>query len=190
MNIIVGLGNPGKQYSNTKHNFGFWVLDRFVENSSLIFKAGKGDYLIAKKDDLICIKPTTFMNDSGNALLDLKQYFKIESADFLVIYDDIDLSLGNLRLKESGGSGGHKGIDSIIYQLKSDNFNRLRMGIATNENMRPSEKFVLSPFKQQDEKLIDIMINKACECINYYLDHNIKEAMNKYNEKNREEING
>ena len=78
MEILVGLGNPGKQYSDTKHNFGFWVLDQFAKNKSLTFQVGRGDYLIAKKEELVCIKPTTFMNDSGFALLDLIQFFKIE----------------------------------------------------------------------------------------------------------------
>ena len=189
MNIIVGLGNPGQKYCFTKHNFGFWVVDKFVERSSLIFKAGSGDYIIAKKQNLMCIKPTTFMNNSGNALLNMKQFFKIDIKDILVIYDDIDLPLGTIRLRESGGSGGHKGIESIISQLQSENFKRLRIGIATDENMRPSEKFVLSPFREQDEILVQMAIDKACDCINYYINYDIKETMNKYNEKNREKLN-
>jgi len=181
MNVLVGLGNPGRQYSDTKHNFGFWVLDQFVKNSSLKFQAGKGDYLLAKKENLLCIKPTTFMNSSGKALLDIKQYFKINTYNFLIIYDDIDLNLGTLRFRENGGSGGHKGIGSIIYHFQSEKFDRLRIGIATDENLRPSEKFVLSPFSNKDEDLKNEVIGQACESIDYYLSHKMNETMNKYN---------
>ena len=189
MNILVGLGNPGRKYSDTKHNFGFWVLDLFAEKRSLTFQAGKGDYLLAKKGDLVCIKPTIFMNTIGVSLLDVKQFFKAETENFLVVYDDIDLPLGTMRFRKSGGTGGHKGIESIIYQLQSEDFNRLRMGIATDDDMRPSEKYVLTPFQNREEKLKNEMLEKACEGIDYFLSHDMKKTMNKFNEKqNRKEI--
>ena len=183
MNILVGLGNPGRQYSDTKHNFGFWILDLFVKQRSLSFKAGKGDYLLAKKEELVCIKPTIFMNTVGLSLLDMKQFFNAETENILVVYDDIDLPLGSLRFRKSGGAGGHKGIESIIYQLQSENFNRLRIGIATEDDMKPSEKYVLSPFQKHDEKIKNEMIEKACDGIDYYLSHDIKKTMNQFNEK-------
>ena len=185
MNILVGLGNPGRNYSDTKHNFGFWVLNRFAEKRSLIFQAGKGDYLLAKKGDLICIKPSSFMNNSGIPVLDVKQFFKVESQQFLVVYDDIDLPLGTLRFRNGGGTGGHKGIESIIYQTQSENFNRLRIGIATEDDMRPAERYVLSPFRPGQKENINEMIEKASEGIEYYLSHDIKETMNKFNEKTK-----
>lgn len=189
MTVLVGLGNPGRKYSDTKHNFGFWVLDKFAEKRSLKFQAGKGDYLLAKKGDLVCIKPTIFMNTIGVSLLDVKQFFKAETENFLVVYDDIDLPLGTLRFRKSGGTGGHKGIESIIYQLQSEDFNRLRMGIATDDDMRPSEKYVLTPFQNREEKLKNEMLEKACEGIDYFLSHDMKKTMNKFNEKqNRKEI--
>ena len=189
MNILVGLGNPGRKYSDTKHNFGFWVLALFAEKRSLTFQAGKGDYLLAKKGDLVCIKPTIFMNTIGVSLLDVKQFFNAETENFLVVYDDIDLPLGTLRFRKSGGTGGHKGIESIIYQLQSEDFNRLRMGIATDDDMRPSEKYVLSPFQNREEKLKNEMLEKACEGIDYFLSHDMKETMNKFNDKqNKKEI--
>ena len=183
MHILVGLGNPGRKYSDTKHNFGFWVVNQFTERRSLTFQAGRGDYLVAKKEALVCIKPTTFMNNSGLALLDVKQFFKVKPEKILVVYDDIDLPLGTIRFRENGGSGGHKGLESIIYQLQSENFHRMRLGIATNENMRPSEKFVLTPFKSDNENLKNEVIERACEGVNYYLSQNIKETMNKFNKK-------
>ena len=185
MTILLGLGNPGSNYSDTKHNFGFWVLDRFAEKKSLIFQAGKGDYILAKKGNLICVKPTAFMNNSGRAVLDVKQFFKTEPENFMVIYDDIDLPLGTIRFRDNGGAGGHKGIESIIYHLRSENFNRLRIGIATNDEMRPAEKFVLSPFEEDKKELVNEMINNACEGIEFFLTHEMNETMNKFNEKNK-----
>jgi PTH1 family peptidyl-tRNA hydrolase len=185
MNILVGLGNPGRKYSDTKHNFGFWVLNRFAEKNSLTFQAGKGDYLLAKKGDLICIKPTSFMNNSGMPVLDLKQFFKVEPEQFLVVYDDIDLPLGTIRFRDGGGTGGHKGIESIIYQAQNEKFNRLRIGIATDDDMRPAERYVLSPFRDEQKESVNEMIEKACEGIEYYLSHNIKETMNQFNEKTK-----
>ena len=185
MNILVGLGNPGRKYSDTKHNFGFWVLNRFTEKRSLTFQAGKGDYLLAKKGNLICIKPTSFMNNSGMPVLDVKQFFKVEPNQLLVVYDDIDLPLGTIRFRDGGGTGGHKGVDSIIYQIQSENFNRLRIGIATEDEMRPAEKYVLNPFRDGQKEIVNDMIEKACEGIEYYLSHDIKETMNQFNEKFR-----
>lgn len=183
MNILVGLGNPGRKYADTKHNFGFWVLNRFAEKRSLTFQAGKGDYLLAKKGDIICIKPTSFMNNSGIPVLEVKQFFKAEQGQFLVMYDDIDLPLGTIRFRDGGGTGGHKGIESIIYQTRSEKFNRLRIGVATEDEMRPAERFVLSPFKEGQKEIVNEMIEKACEGIEYYLSHDMMETMNKFNEK-------
>ena len=185
MNILVGLGNPGRKYSDTKHNFGFWVLNRFAEKRSLTFQAGKGDYLLAKKGDLICIKPTSFMNNSGMPVLDVKQFFKVEPEQFLVVYDDIDLPLGTIRFRDGGGTGGHKGIESIIYQAQNEKFNRLRIGIATDDDMKPAERYVLSPFRDEQKESVNEMIEKACEGIEYYLSHDIKETMNQFNEKTK-----
>ena len=158
MNILVGLGNPGRNYSDTKHNFGFWVLNRFAEKRSLTFQAGKGDYLLAKKGDLVCVKPTSFMNNSGMPVLDVKQFFKVEPEQFLVVYDDIDLPLGTIRFRDGGGTGGHKGIESIIYQAQDEKFNRLRIGIATDDDMRPAERYVLSPFRDEQKESVNEMI--------------------------------
>ena len=185
MNILVGLGNPGRKYSDTKHNFGFWVLNRFTEKRSLTFQVGKGEYLLAKKGDLICIKPTSFMNNSGMPVLDVKQFFKVEPNQFLVVYDDIDLPLGTIRFRDGGGTGGHKGIESIIYQTQNEKFNRLRIGIATDDDMRPAERYVLSPFRDEQKESVNEMIEKACEGIEYYLSHDIKETMNQFNEKTK-----
>jgi PTH1 family peptidyl-tRNA hydrolase len=178
---LFGLGNPGSQYSNTKHNFGFWIVDRIAEKRSLKFKAGKGDYLFVKDGDLLLVKPTTFMNNSGLAVADVCRYFKISVEDILVMYDDIDIPLGTIRFKSDGGTGGHRGVESTIYHLKTENFNRLKLGIATDGPMRPSEKYVLSPFSKQFQEDVSSSIEYATSAVEYFLNHSISETMNKFN---------
>tara|TARA_Y100001970_G_C14177859_1_gene828069 strand:- start:783 stop:1346 length:564 start_codon:yes stop_codon:yes gene_type:complete len=187
MKALVGLGNPGRQYSKTKHNFGFWIVDSFLKEGSLTLQAGKGDYHYLKTNDYFLVKPMSYMNNSGISLLQFISYYKINIDDLLIIYDDIDLPLGTIKYKKNGGSGGHKGIDSIIYQLKDDSFDRLRLGIATDEIMRPSEKYVLSPFHRSYQKEIENIIDNVHDSIHYYLKNSVEETMNKFNKKNRED---
>jgi len=184
MNFIIGLGNSGDQYKSTKHNFGFWVLNKLIEDRSLKMKAGKGDYIYAKDDKNIFVKPTCFMNNSGVAILQILNYYnESEVNDIIIIYDDIDINLGNIRFKKEGSAGGHNGIKSIIYHLKTDVFNRLKIGIATEYNMRPSEKYVLKPFAKEYKELINEVIDNAVNGINYYLENGIKKSMNNFNKK-------
>ena len=182
MTILVGLGNPGRKYSATKHNFGFWVVDKFAAKNSLAFQAGKGEYLFAKSGNLVCLKPTTYMNNSGVAVADFCRYFQHSIEDLLVIYDDIDLPLGSLRFRQDGGTGGHRGAESVICQLDSEKFCRLRLGISVCDVVEPAEQYVLSPFDKDHKEMIEEMIEKGCEGIEYYIAHGIHETMNKYNE--------
>lgn len=184
MDILVGLGNPGRKYANTKHNFGFWILDEFAQKRSLTFKAGKGDYLIAKSHDVVCIKPTSYMNNSGLAITEYFNYYDNSLNNLLIIYDDIDLPLGKFKFKPDGGTGGHRGLESIIYHMKSENFCRLRIGISEGNINIPSEKYVLSPFKKENDDIIKIIIKTTCESIEFYLSHDINETMNKFNNNN------
>ena len=184
MKLIVGLGNPGNNYSLTKHNFGFWVVDSLVKRRSLKYKAGKGDYIVAKDDQCMFVKPTTFVNNSGVALKQIFKYYNnINVNDIIIVYDDIDIKLGNIRFKPSGTHGGHNGIKSIIYQLETDIFDRLKIGIATNLNMRPSEDYVLKPFPAKFKELVNEVIENAGDGIDYYLQFKMRETMNKYNKK-------
>ena len=178
--LVVGLGNPGIKYAQTKHNIGFWVLDYLVNKSSLKWKSGYGDYVYIKQGDHVFAKPSTFMNNSGLAVKDLCKHYNQDK--ILVIYDDIDISLGGIKYKSNGSSGGHRGIHSIIYQLKSEQFDRLRIGIAINSlNMRPSEKYVLSPFPKQYFNDVEYIVKHAVNSIDFYLNNSIDETMNKYN---------
>ena len=184
--IIVGLGNPGTQYVNTKHNAGYWVIDKLADEFSLKFKLGKGEYMHIKNSKMSLVKPIGYMNNSGIALKNYIDYFNIDINEILVVYDDADLPLGEIRFKSKGSSGGQKGIESIIYHLKTDNFLRLKVGIATTDNMRPLESYVLAPFKLKYSDLADEAIQNCCDAIDYLLNNNINDTMNKYNKKNKE----
>ena len=121
------------------------------------------------------------MNRSGIVLLEVANYYKIEIDKILIVYDDIDLPFGKIKYKSNGSNGGHKGIESIIYHLHTDQFNRLRLGIATDTNMRPSEEYVLSPFSKNMNEEVKIIINNACDSIDYYLNHDLQSTMNNFN---------
>jgi len=182
MHAIFGLGNPGLKYKMTKHNFGFWIIDEIIKKESLSFNAGLGDYIYCKNNNVLYVKPTTFMNNSGLAVMDILKHFSLSISDVLVIYDDVDLDLGKIRFRMKGSFGGHKGIESIIYHTKTENINRLKIGIGLQgEYMRPSERYVLKPFPVKNNQLIEDTIVVAMDAVNYYLKHDAEKAMNKYN---------
>ena len=181
MKLIVGLGNPGDNYSLTKHNFGFWIIDNLVKQRFLKYKAGKGDYIYVQDDNFMFAKPTTYVNNSGIAIKQILNYYKLDPSDIIIVYDDIDIDLGKIKFKSQGTDGGHNGIKSIIYHLNTDIFDRLRIGIATSLAMRPSEKYVLKPFPKKYNNLINEVLDNATLGINYYLKNGISESMNNFN---------
>ena len=184
MKIVIGLGNPGDNYCLTKHNFGFWIIDELVKQRSLKYKAGKGEYVFAKNEQYMFIKPTTFVNNSGLAIKQLLNYYdNFDSNDLIVIYDDLDIDLGNIRFKSKGSDGGHNGIKSIIYHLNNDIFDRLKIGISTPTKMRPSEVYVLKPFPKKYTQIVNEVIINTVDSINYYLENGIIESMNNFNKK-------
>ena len=190
MKVIVGLGNPGNNYASTKHNFGFWLVDKIVEQRFLKYKAGKGDYIFAQTNEYMFVKPTTYMNNSGIAIKQLLDYYKVNTNSLLIVYDDIDIDLGKIKFRAKGTAGGHNGIKSIIYHMKTDRFDRLKIGIATSMVMRPSEKYVLKPFPKKYNKLINDVIDYSVEGINCYLKNGIDKTMNNFNLKIGNKING
>lgn len=184
--IIVGLGNPGSQYVNTKHNAGYWVIDKLADEFSLKFKLGKGDYMHTKNSDICLVKPIGYMNNSGIALKNYMDYFNVDINQILVVYDDADLPLGKIRFKSQGSSGGQKGIDSIIYHLKNDQFLRLKVGIATNKDIESLASYVLSPFDNKDLEVVSDIVDECVDAIKFLIKNNITETMNKYNMKYKE----
>ncbi|HLG93538.1 MAG TPA: aminoacyl-tRNA hydrolase [candidate division Zixibacteria bacterium] len=165
LSLIVGLGNPGRQYAKTRHNLGWQVLDRLCEKLKINFKAGKGEYYAAlleeNERDIVFLKPTTYMNGSGIAVKEALAFFGKTPADLLVVLDDMALPLGKLRLRSNGSSGGHNGLESVIYQLQTGGFTRLRLGIGTPEAKGAAVGHVLGEFSKEEKKKAEEMMESA-----------------------------
>ena len=159
MKLIVGIGNPGKKYEFTRHNAGFLVLDSFARKHNLTFTPSKFDFYQTggeiNSTPFILMKPTTYVNNSGIALLDLLSVSPVEHEDILVIHDDINLETGRIKIKRSGSSGGHNGIESIIYHLEDDSFPRLRFGIGNNFGKGEMADYVLDRFDPKESEVLD-----------------------------------
>ncbi len=184
--LIVGLGNPGKQYELTRHNAGFLCLDLLAQENGfkinkLKFNALIGDAVIASKRCL-AVKPQTFMNNSGEAVRDIAAFYKIPPENIIVIFDDISLPCGKLRIRRKGTDGGHNGIKSIIYQLQSDQFPRIKLGIGAKAHPdQPLADWVLSVMKDDDLKNLREAAEHACSALELMLNGETEKAMNLYN---------
>ena len=153
MKLITGLGNPGKKYKKTRHNAGFQAVDFLVGKDVKWSDNKKSNAKIYKVENTIFAKPQTFMNDSGKAVRALMDYYKIDAKDVVVIYDELNLPLGEIRVRENGSSAGHNGIKSIISHLGTDKFVRIRIGISNEKKEKiPAEKFVLKKFPRKESK--------------------------------------
>ena len=181
MKLIAGLGNIGDKYCFTRHNAGFMVLDKLAFDNNFSFREeSKLKCFLAKSIDIIYIKPTTFMNLSGEAVRAVMDYYKIDVKDILIVYDDIALDLGRIRFRANGSDGGHNGIKSVIKHGGTKEFDRLKIGIGPQPNI-PSENYVLQNFpKDQLETLKDVL-KKSDEAIKFYLENDIQKAQNKFN---------
>lgn len=184
MKLIVGLGNPGKEYEKTRHNVGFMVMDRLADilNVSISISKFKGEYvkLKYKGEDVILLKPMTYMNNSGESVIQVMNYFKIDVEDILVVYDDMDMPVGKLRLRESGSAGGHNGVKSIIAHVGTQKFKRIRVGIDKHPRIKVID-YVLGHFQKNEQVLIDEGIENAVKAIELYLDKDFVAAMNQFN---------
>jgi PTH1 family peptidyl-tRNA hydrolase len=182
--LIVGLGNPGRKYANNRHNVGFQCLDRLAEAWGLSFSRRKHKALLAQGETaglkVILAKPQTFMNLSGEAVERLARFYKVPPKDILVIYDDLDLPVGKIRLRPEGGSGGHKGMKSIIEHLGTNGFCRLRVGIGRPPHGDPVD-YVLGDFAPDERIAIDEARERAVSAVELWLAEGIVVAMNKYN---------
>lgn len=183
--VIIGLGNPGDEYKNTRHNLGFEVVDFLAKESGLSFKEEKNKYewLEMKLNEfkIILIKPLTYMNLSGRAVLGVMSKFKISPSQILVIYDDISLSLGVIRFRPSGSAGGHNGIRSVIENIGQE-FNRMKIGIDDKAHGTLTG-YVLGKFTPEERNKIDLVVEKMPNVINYFLVNGMEATMNKFNIK-------
>jgi PTH1 family peptidyl-tRNA hydrolase len=193
MNLIIGLGNPGRTYANNRHNVGFMCLNYFAKTQGILFEKKQGKARIGTGEvtgsNVVVAKPQTYMNLSGQSVSLLTRKFNIKLDNLLVIHDDLDLTLGKIRIRSGGSSGGHKGIDSIINELGSQDFLRLRVGIGRPTNTEGVAEiseadiiaYVLSDFTPDQKQAITKVITMVSEAILCLLSEGLVAAMNKYN---------
>ena len=188
MYIIVGLGNPTKEYQNTRHNIGFDVIDTLAERFSITVLEKKHKALIGKGiingQKVILAKPQTYMNLSGESVRELIDYYKVdEETELIVIYDDISLDVGQLRIRKKGSAGGHNGIKSIIQHLGHDIFPRIKMGVGEKPKGYDLADYVLGHFKKEEREIMDESAMTATKAVELMVIDEIGEAMNLYNKK-------
>jgi len=176
--LIVGLGNPGPEYENTRHNIGFMVIDELIRrNSAIKLSSSSFEGLLYKFQNHFLLKPLTFMNLSGNSIVAVKKFYKME--EVVVIHDDLDLPFGTLRFKHGGGHGGHNGLRSADERI-SKSYTRVRMGIGRPEHKGEVSSFVLSNFNLNEKTHISSWISTACDAVEFLLENSMEDTSSKY----------
>lgn len=185
MYIIIGLGNPGKKYEHTRHNAGFDAIDKIAERHGISVNKIKHKALIGEgrigTEKVVLIKPQTYMNLSGESVISAYQFYKIDIENIIVLYDDIDLDIGKLRIRKKGSAGSHNGMKSIIKCLNTQDFPRVRIGVSKPEQGRDLADFVLSRVPKDMQVCMDEAIEKAADTVEEIVSSGIDKAMNKYN---------
>lgn len=184
MRIILGIGNPGKRYENTRHNIGFLILNTFAEKNNLSFIPSKADYYYSEGDSggnaFVLVKPSTYVNHSGLAAVHALEYFNAELRDFLVVADDVNLNIGTLRVRASGGDGGHNGMKSIIYHTGSNGFPRIRIGIGSEFTKGAMADYVLSKFHKSELEAIKTSAGLTLQLLDEFTAGGIKQMLDFY----------
>lgn len=184
MKLIVGLGNPGKEYEKTRHNAGFLTIEKIIKKLDIKLDKSKckAKYGIYKHNDekIIIAEPQTYMNLSGEAVTSLMKFYDIDIKDVIIIHDDLDLPLGKIRIRYQGSCGGQNGMRNIINLVGTSEINRIRIGISNNKLMDTAD-YVLGRFSKEDYEVFDQAIEKAAEAIIYSFDHNFNDVMSKFN---------
>jgi len=185
--LIVGLGNPGREYRTSRHNIGFMVLDRLAEEQETSFTRVKMNAMFTavrwKGERLILIKPQTFMNLSGQSVSSFKRFYKLPLENILVVYDDVDLPFEALRLKPDGGDAGQKGVRSIIQQLGTKEFPRLRVGIGRPPGRTPVSDYVLQDFSRDEKENLPFVLDRAALAAQHFIEHGLNSAMTRFNQQ-------
>jgi PTH1 family peptidyl-tRNA hydrolase len=190
MVVIIGLGNPGRKYADTRHNAGFMVVDALAEQLKCGFRAGKGEFVAGtssfRENDIVLAKPVTSMNESGIAVAEIVEQYEVPLDRILVVVDDSQIPLGALRMRPSGTDGGHNGMYSVIYQLQADTFPRLRCGIGSEE--MPKDKalmadFVLSNFTAKEKPVVKELVTRAADACLSFATEGIEKTMGVVNRK-------
>ena len=179
--LVAGLGNPGAEYAHARHNIGFMVVDLLAHEAGLNWeKSGKWDAATAKLGNALLVKPASFMNRSGHPLFAITQFFKVKPQEILVVLDDFSLPLGRVRIRRSGGPGGHNGLESIIVQFGTEEIPRLRIGIGP----APAEgatDYVLGNFFEEEKEVVRSAIGRASDAVKWTIDKGVVSAMNTFN---------
>lgn len=185
MYLIVGLGNPGSRYENTRHNAGFMLVDRLAGRLGADFGRGPGKSLICRVElgdaSVLLAKPQTFMNLSGGAVRELSRYYRAELSRLLVAYDEVALPLGRIRIRKSGSAGGHKGMASVIQALGAQDVARLRIGIRGERPARDLSRYVLSDFDRSETETLEQMLERAADAVQAVVSDGLERAMALYN---------
>lgn len=185
MYLIVGLGNPEEDYANTRHNMGFDVINEITKNTGIKVTKSKFNALYGMGEidgkKVILVKPQTFMNLSGESVIKFKKFYKISNKDIIVIYDDIDLGIGEIRIKPKGSAGTHNGMRSVTENLATEEFARVRIGIGSPKEKEDIIKYVIGPIPKSEKELLDKSIEKAYLSVIEILINGIDSAMNKFN---------
>ena len=191
MRIILGIGNPEPRYQQNRHNVGFMLLDYFAQKHSLKFKPSKQDYYFCEGNingqKYCLVKPSTYVNDSGIAANQTIKKHKIENSEMLVICDDVNLNFPEIRIRVSGGDGGHNGLGSIIYNLNDDNFPRLRIGVGNNFDKGNMAEFVLSDFTKQEIEELELAFNNSITLIEEFILGGTKQMLNANSKLNKQQ---
>ena len=192
MKLIAGLGNPGKEYENTRHNVGFICLDNYAKTNNFSIKKEKfnGNFweITRNGEKIIFLKPLSYMNLSGTVVRKYLDYYKINLSDILIIHDDLDMTLGRLKIKNNGSSGGHNGIKNIIEHTGSEKFMRLKVGISKNNNI-DTKDYVLGKFNKEEQEIINQKLNVVNNIIDDFINNVSPEIiMGRYNGVNNENI--
>lgn len=184
MKLIVGLGNPGKEYENTRHNTGFMAIDEYAKVNNLVFNKEKFDGLytdfILNNEKIILLKPQKFMNLSGDVILKYMNYFSINVKDLLIIYDDMSLDIGTYKIRYKGGSAGHNGLKNIEKNILTNEYKRIKIGISKNKNI-DTVNYVLGKFNNEEIIKLNIVLKDIPNILNDYLKITFDNLMNKYN---------
>ncbi|HXW05892.1 MAG TPA: aminoacyl-tRNA hydrolase [Vicinamibacterales bacterium] len=189
MKLIVGLGNPGRSYAGTRHNVGFEVLQVLADRHGLSWESAPADAVMAKwrVASALLVKPLTFMNRSGFAVQQVMQFYKVALPDLLVVVDEVQLELGRLRTRRSGSPGGHNGLRSLVEQLGTEEFARLRIGVGRGDGRRDLADHVLSTFEPDEREAARDAVARAADAVEVFVAEGIEPVMNRFNRREEQE---
>lgn len=185
--IIAGLGNPGSRYRSTRHNVGFLVLDELASRYRILWKERKQVALVGQgrvgADEVVLVKPQTYMNNSGQVVAPIVRKKGATAASLIVVHDDLDLPFGRIKIREGGGGGGHKGVQSILWELNDSGFLRVKIGIGRPEGETSPERYVLSPFSREESETLQARLEQGADVVECVLGEGVERAMNRFHRK-------